>query len=79
LLKTLFIKGFHKEFSFLGREILEVFGNCVDLSEFGKFSRFGTFGFLAKFLLWLWAVSREVPYFSTVEIGTFVGTSDAEV
>jgi hypothetical protein len=79
LLKTLFIKIFDKEFAFFGREGSEVLGNIIDAFEFGKFSRFGTFGLLAKLLLWFQALSREMSDFSTVEIGALVRASYAEV
>jgi hypothetical protein len=79
LLKTLLLESFNKEFTFFGGEGSEVLGNIIDVFESGKLSRFGTFRFLAKFLLWFWAFSREMSDFSAVEAGTLVRASDTEV
>ena len=79
MLKTLLLKAFNKEFTFFGGEGSEVLGKVIDTFEFGKSSRFGTFGLLAKFLLWFWAFSREMSDFSAVESGTLVRASDTEV
>jgi hypothetical protein len=79
LLKTLLFEAFNEEFSFVSGEGSEVFGNIIDTFEFGKSSHFGTFGFLAKLLLWFRAFSREMSNFSTIETGALVRAGDTEV